>query len=592
MGLQGDDVMLTPAEMQEFEDFLATISYPPNPFRNFDNTLPTSLPLPGHYTTGRFAPAGQPLPNGNAATGLALYRPPNRLDNNAFDCVTCHTLPTGMGTDYRILGGSFQPIAPGPNGERHHMLVSLDGTTNVSTKVPHLRNIYEKTGFNLTQTLNTAGFGYLHDGSVDSIERFLAEPVFSVTSDQMIADLVAFMLAFSGSDLPQGSTNPSLGEPPGTASLDTHAAVGKQLTLRAPATPAEQAWITQVISFAVQNKVGLVVKGRQLGLHRGYSYVPASGTFQSDRAAQTVAPSTLWSIAAAGSELSFTVVPRASQTRIGIDRDLDGVFDRDELDAGTDPGDPGSHPGGCTDVMPVQPSGLVATTVGAAEIRLRWTDNSGNETGFSLERALAGSGAFAPLGSPAAGATSFTDATVQCGTAYDYRLSAYNCAGSSGFAFALGVAGDCCTGAVAYCTPKTNTLGCVPFVGASGAASATATSGFVITCSQVRNNKNGLLFYGFNGRTGVPFQGGTFCVQPPVVRSLLINSGGNPVPADDCSGVFSMDMNAFASGNLGGSPWPTLTVVGTVVDCQWWGRDPGAVGNTSLSNGLEYAVCP
>ena len=32
------------------------------------------LPLPGHFTTGRFGPAGQPLPTGNAQRGLALYR--------------------------------------------------------------------------------------------------------------------------------------------------------------------------------------------------------------------------------------------------------------------------------------------------------------------------------------------------------------------------------------------------------------------------------------------------------------------------------------------------------------------------------------
>ena len=40
VGLLGDDVQLTATEMQEFEDFLATIAYPPNPFRNLDNTLP------------------------------------------------------------------------------------------------------------------------------------------------------------------------------------------------------------------------------------------------------------------------------------------------------------------------------------------------------------------------------------------------------------------------------------------------------------------------------------------------------------------------------------------------------------------------
>jgi hypothetical protein len=43
-------------------------------------------------------------------------------------------------------------------------------------------------------------------------------------------------------------------------------------------------------------------------------------------------------------------VPIGTQTRIGIDRDEDGWYDRDELDAGTDPADPASHPaGGGTD---------------------------------------------------------------------------------------------------------------------------------------------------------------------------------------------------------------------------------------------------
>ncbi|MFM7298040.1 MAG: hypothetical protein ACKO4Q_12575, partial [Planctomycetota bacterium] len=202
VALQGDDAAINATEMQQFEDFLATVAYPPNPYRNFNNTLPTSVPLPGHFTTGRFAAAGQPLPTGNAVAGLAAYRPPTLLDGGNFACVTCHTMPTGAGADYRLSGLTLVPIAPGPNGERHRMLVSVDGTTNVTMKVAQLRNMAEKTGFNTTQLLNTAGFGYLHDGSVDSLERFVTEPIFSVTSDQMVADLVAFLLAFSGSDLP------------------------------------------------------------------------------------------------------------------------------------------------------------------------------------------------------------------------------------------------------------------------------------------------------------------------------------------------------------------------------------------------------
>ncbi len=593
-GLQGDDATLTPGEMQQFEDFLATIAFPPNPYRNFDNTLPTSLPLPGHFTTGRFAPAGQPLPNGNAVAALNAYRPPNRLDGGTLACVTCHTLPTGAGADYRLVGGTLQPFPPGPLGERHRMLVSVDGTTNITMKVPQLRNMYEKTGFNLTQTLNTVGFGYLHDGSVDSLERFIAEPVFTVTSDQMIANLTAFMLAFSGSDLPQGSTNPALTEPPGGTSKDAHAAVGKQRTLNGPATAADQAWINQVLGFANANKVGVVVKGRQGGIARGYAWVPASSSFRSDRATQTVSSSTLWNLAAVGSELTYTVVPRGSETRIGIDRDLDGVFDRDELDAGTDPADPTSKPGACRDVTPIQPSGLVTTTLGATQVRLEWVDNASDETGFAVERALANSGLWSTLASLPANTTSFVDASAACGAAYDYRVSAQNCAGSSGYAIQLALAGDCCTAAVVYCTAKVNSLGCTPFISSSGAASASSPSGWVLTARRVRNQKLGLLFYGLNGRASAPFQGGTMCVAGPTFRTPTQLSNGDALPADNCSGVYSLDLNAFAAGQLGGAPQAGLSTPGQLVNCQFWGRDPGFAppNSTTLSDALEYVVCP
>jgi DNA-binding beta-propeller fold protein YncE len=335
--LQGDDAQLSPSEMADFEAFLATITYPPNPYRNFDNTLPTSLPLPGHFTTGRFGPAGQPLPNGNAQTGLTTYRT-TLLDNGAIRCVTCHTLPTGAGTDYKNIGGTFQPIAPGPLGERHLLLVANDPTTNVSMKVSQLRNQYEKTGFYLSQPVSTRGFGYLHDGSFDTLESFIADIRFNTTSDQQVANLTAFMLAFSGSELPQGSTVVSANEPPGPPSHDTHAAVGRQFTLLAAPTGAETSLLNSMVALADANKVGLIANGIRAGIVRGSKYVGAA-TWLSDRLGETFTTTQLTTGASVGAEMTFTVVPKGTETRLGIDRDLDGWYDRDELDMGSDPAD-------------------------------------------------------------------------------------------------------------------------------------------------------------------------------------------------------------------------------------------------------------
>lgn len=346
--LLGDDAPLPAPDMQEFEDFLASIHFPPNPYRNIDNSLPDDLPLTGHFATGRFAatgglPAGTPLPNGNAQSGLVIYRAPGM--DGGLACVSCHTLPSGLGVDGVVVGGQFQPLPLGPNGEHHLMISAADGSTNRSMKVPQLRNLFERTGFELTQSVNLSGFGFLHDGSVDSIARFISAPVFSINSDQEVADLVAFMLSFSGSDLPLGDPGNPL-EFPGPPSLDTHAAVGWQMTLDGDEAAEQLAVIADRLALADAGAVGVVVKGRQGGLHRGYAYL-GSGNFQSDRDDEQIDSATLLTAAAIGSELTVTVVPFGTQHRIGIDRDLDGHFDRDELDGCADPADPDSVPPQC-----------------------------------------------------------------------------------------------------------------------------------------------------------------------------------------------------------------------------------------------------
>jgi YVTN family beta-propeller protein len=345
MGLQGDDETLTAQEMQEYEDFLATIHFPPNPFRNMDNTLKSSVPLPGHFATGtKQLPKGTPLPNGNALNGLALYRPPNRLDAGAFSCSTCHTLTTGAGTDTRWNGATYVPIAPGPNGERHHQLISQDGSTNISIKTPQLRNLYEKVGLEMSLSENLAGFGFLHDGSVDSLASFVSSPVFTVTTDQQVADLVALLLSFAGSDL---MLFPPVFffENPATPSKDTHAAVGRQTTLADSQNPdpGQAALIASMISLAESGRVGLVAKSRRNGWPRGAFY-RGGDRFYTDRLGEQFTTAQLLATAGPGSELTLTVVPRGSEVRIGVDRDGDGAWDRDELDAGSDPADPTSKP--------------------------------------------------------------------------------------------------------------------------------------------------------------------------------------------------------------------------------------------------------
>ena len=328
-GLLGDDTGLTPAEMQQFENFLATVRIPPNAYRNLDNTLPNKLPLPGHYKTGRFGNAGDPLPDGNAKRALdTLYRPLGRgIDRGVFACVTCHTLPTGMGTDTRLSLATqqFSPIPAGPAGERHHALVSVDGSTQRAIKVAQLRNLDDKVGFEMTQPLSLSGFGFAHDGSVDSLARFMSEGAFNPNNDQEVADLVALLLAFSGSEF--GS--PAPGEPPGTASVDAPAAVGKQATLTGSGTPVQDAArLSSLIQLATAGKIDLVAHATVSGTPRGWHF--KGGTWHTDQQNLSESLAAILGRTTEAAPATFTAVLVGSGRRLGVERDRDGLLDFDE----------------------------------------------------------------------------------------------------------------------------------------------------------------------------------------------------------------------------------------------------------------------
>ncbi|MCD2449904.1 M12 family metallo-peptidase [Methylicorpusculum oleiharenae] len=82
--------------------------------------------------------------------------------------------------------------------------------------------------------------------------------------------------------------------------------------------------------------------------------------------------------------------------------------------------------------LPVAPSGLAALMLSDKEISISWADNSGNETGFRLERSMDGVNwtEFAVVG---VNVRSFTDAGLVANTTYQYRIRAYNSNGTSSY---------------------------------------------------------------------------------------------------------------------------------------------------------------
>lgn len=81
---------------------------------------------------------------------------------------------------------------------------------------------------------------------------------------------------------------------------------------------------------------------------------------------------------------------------------------------------------------PAAPGALVATSAGASVINLSWADNSGDESGFGIERSGDGVN-FSQVGTATTDATAYADTGLSPDTTYWYRVSAFNAAGYSGY---------------------------------------------------------------------------------------------------------------------------------------------------------------
>jgi hypothetical protein len=316
-GLIGRSAQLTTPEMQAYTDFILQVTYPPNPIRALDNSLTP------------FEQAGANFFNGP-------------ISDTFQNCNGCHRLTvTG--------NGNFGVAKPGFFGGDGFS--SFENETQ-HLKVPHLRNMYQKVGMfgfaavpgggSANRGDQVRGFGFLHDGSVDTLFRFHNATVFNQSGinttgipagapgDPLRRQIEAFMMAFDSNELP---------------------IVGQQITRTSTNDGVVSGRITLLAQQADAGACDLIAKGRFGGEDRGYSY-NGSDTFVTDRVEDgTISMTDLKARAnTVGQEVTFTCVPVGSGVRIGIDRDGDTYADQDEIDLGSDPEDPNSIPTGGTPV--------------------------------------------------------------------------------------------------------------------------------------------------------------------------------------------------------------------------------------------------
>jgi hypothetical protein len=144
-----------------------------------------------------------------------------------------------------------------------------------------------------------------------------------------------------------------------------------------------------------------------------------------------------------------------------------------------------------------------------------------------------------------------------------------------------------CTGAT-YCVAGTTASGCNALVSATGSASRSSPTGFVVAVAGGEGQKDGMIYFGTNGAQAGAWGNGTSlqCVVPPAQRTGIQQGVGT---AGGCDNLYQLDFNAWMSANPVKAP-----PAGGVAYLQCWFRDPASTSNrgTSLSDALSFGVCP
>jgi DNA-binding beta-propeller fold protein YncE len=283
--LLGRDDLLPEAEMDAFGRFIFSLRYPPNPLERLDRQL-----RPSEFS------------------GSALFSGEFAIDSGVTNCEGCHSLP--LGTNGRI---NFE-------GDR----------SGQDFKVPHLRNLYEKVG-RLDASIDViSGYGFGHDGSVDTVLSVLGTELFTFPSDnprqpsqnERLA-VVAYLMAFDTGMAP---------------------AVGRQLSLDGAINSDQRTLLGLLTERSSLGDCDLIARARVAGVERGWLWRGAR--FQPDQSelASESLEQLLSRVEAGLAPLTFTCVPPGDGLRSALDRDLDSFWNGDERAAGSDPANPASRP--------------------------------------------------------------------------------------------------------------------------------------------------------------------------------------------------------------------------------------------------------
>ncbi len=146
-----------------------------------------------------------------------------------------------------------------------------------------------------------------------------------------------------------------------------------------------------------------------------------------------------------------------------------------------------------------------------------------------------------------------------------------------------------------YCTGKTGSNGCIPFLTTdAGTASISATTPWNIRSNDMNAAESGFLIYSFK-KSNLNFHGGKLCVKAPFVRTPIAKTKQVPCvdPFAQCTTTACRQLRRNFNSTVQGGTDPLLTA-GQIIRAQMRQRDPTEpLGfGDNLSDGVSFAIAP
>jgi YVTN family beta-propeller protein len=311
-GLLGRATPPSDQEMQRFSDFALLLTMPPNPIRNLDGTLTAAQARGRSFFLGcdgvdsiSGAPPASDCATQPPAPGQGHFADGAPVAGIGFTCQGCHTLDPARG----FFGTSG--------------MASFEALPQIF-KIPQLRNLYTKIGMfgiapngfsddgdNGFTGDQIRGFGFLNDGSIDTLFRFVAARVFDAHAGGRVGftgadsvgqrrDVEQFLLAFDS------DVAPIVGQ---QVTLTRHNAATVAARIDLLRARAGQPFASQILG-AQMHECDLIAHAVVAGEPLGWLYRPDDASWEPDDGSRSISDGELRRLAAtAGQEVTYSCVP-------------------------------------------------------------------------------------------------------------------------------------------------------------------------------------------------------------------------------------------------------------------------------------------